>query len=147
MVGRYPLNILWPLCLKDAKHGTKDVPIEMFPIDFQVEWSKIKVKLLQCSLCLNGVYSIDFEPFAWKLSNLGTVHVNAPREKMATIDFQVLGQMLRSFFWTLKKIVFSISLYPFAEKFQNFVQWMSLSNVHMFRSHDQRLGQTINCKP
>ena len=44
---RCPLNMSWPLCWKVAKRGTvNDSREEMFPNDFQVTWSKVKIKLL-----------------------------------------------------------------------------------------------------
>ena len=56
-----PLNISWPLCLKIAKSGPVDALREwMFPIDVQVTWSMVKVKLFV--LILSAVNSIFYDP-------------------------------------------------------------------------------------
>ena len=55
--------------MKVAKHGKVNSPREYrTPIDFQVTWSKVKVKT--SSLYTNVVHSISFHPFALKLPNL-----------------------------------------------------------------------------
>ena len=49
------LNIFSPHCLKIAKLGTVDLAgVCVFSIDFQVTWSKVKVKLLVLAQMLSG---------------------------------------------------------------------------------------------
>ena len=44
-----PLGVIWPLWLRVARLVAVDVPREKnFLIDFQVTWSKVKVKLVVC---------------------------------------------------------------------------------------------------
>ena len=53
-------NAFWPHSLKIAKFNTENALREwMFSIDFQVTWSKVKLKLLV--LILSAVYSIFYD--------------------------------------------------------------------------------------
>ena len=71
-----------PLCLKVAKLGTMDAPRQqMTPMDSEVTWSKVKVKLL---ILLFAQY---FLPLFWKVPKLGSVDV--PSEQMTYCNVQV----------------------------------------------------------
>ena len=54
-------NIFWLRSLKFAKFGTRDAPREMMlHIDFQLMWSKMKIKMLV--FILGDVYSLLYDP-------------------------------------------------------------------------------------
>ena len=64
-----PLNIFWPLYLINTKLGAGVALNEhMIPIDFQVTWSKVKVKPIFSAQCV--VHSISFDPFTWSIPYL-----------------------------------------------------------------------------
>ena len=70
-LNKCPLNIFWLPCLKFPKHRTVDATKkEMFPIDFLVTLSKVKVKLLIFEKWLSAQY---LKLYCLIVSKFGTV--------------------------------------------------------------------------
>ena len=108
----------------------------MTPIDVQVIWSKVKVKLLVYRfniiwpLCMKVAKLVQWMPLGstWPLF----IFRSQSKVKVKLLVFE--------------KMFSTIYLDPFAEKFLNLIQWMPLGSrwpLLMFRSHGERTGS--NC--
>ena len=109
-----------------------DAPWEyMFPIDFQVTWSKVKVNW--CPLNISGFSG----PLCWQVANLVQWMLLGSRWPLLIF----LSHCSRSNCWSLCNVLCSMSRDPFARKLPNLVKWMPLGSrwpLLIFWSHCQR---------